>query len=104
MLQSWRGVVTEQKADSFIGVIEDSTNPIYPAEQVEIPFEELTDSDRRLVKGGALFEWTIGLVTEGGEKKRISLVRLRRLPSLTSGDLARAKARALEIKAKLDSI
>lgn len=104
LLQVWRGVVIEEGVDSFIGITEDQTNPLYPREQVEIPFEELSDSDRKLVRVGALFEWTISLITEGGEKKRTSSVRLRRLPPITQDDLARAAARAQQLKQKLDAI
>ena len=95
--QFWEGSVTDVRNGEFTAIVQDRTNPDNPDEQVVFGFDEISDTDRSLVKPGAPFYWVIGLErTPAGQQKNISLIRFRRTPPLSRSALVRAKSRANE--------
>ena len=55
--------------------------------------EEGDEEDLELLKSGALFYWTIGFQKDP-YTMRVSLIRFRRIPPITKGQLLRAKVQA----------
>lgn len=97
VLQQWEGVVASDAAhgDQFRAVIRDLTCPANPEEEVELSVDEVSPSDRPLMVKGAVFYWTIAYETTAeGQLKRVSLLRFRRLPVWTRGQIDRARLRA----------
>jgi hypothetical protein len=97
MRGQWEGTVTEVGADEFSVVLCDILNP--GAEEYDAVFslEEVADEDRDLLKEGAILYWTIGYEQRGGQRRRISEVRLRRLPAWSRADLARVEKASREL-------
>lgn len=98
-LQEWEGYVTEIHDETFVARLVDKTaGADVPEEEGEFPFSDVSDSDRELVKPGAIFRWTIGyLKSASGSKKRVSQIVFRRLPQWTRKELALAEMKAKEI-------
>jgi hypothetical protein len=98
-LQEWEGYVVEIGNDSFTARLRDVTaGSMHEEEEAEFPLDDISESDRDLLKPGAIFRWAIGyLRTRGGTKRRISQIVFRRLPQWTARDLKESlrDARAL---------
>lgn len=88
-LQEWEGYVVEIGNDSFTARLRDVTaGGMHEEEEAEFPLDDISESDRDLLKPGAIFRWAIGyLRTRGGTKRRISQIVFRRLPQWTARDL-----------------
>ncbi|WZB75166.1 hypothetical protein WJ972_00500 [Achromobacter insuavis] len=68
-----------------------------PEEEAEFNLSELPD-DAHLIMPGAMFTWIIGLQWKGGQSKRVSEVRFRRLPPFTKMPLLKQnKERSSEL-------
>lgn len=102
VLQQWRGYVLEKGKDSFIAVLENTSNPARPDEQVEIAMEQLSESDIPLVEEGALFELVILARLAGAERQRLSFIRFRRLPRWTASELRRVDEKAEALGRRLE--
>lgn len=91
LLQQWEGVVsTEPREGEFVAVVRDLTNPTYSEEQAMLSLEHVPPPDRKLVVPGAVFYWSIGYEdTPTGTRRTISVLRFRRLPAWTHGDMRR---------------
>jgi len=84
VLQRWIGQVVHVKAHQFLAILSDTTNPKNPPEEVELELSEVSESDRSLLTEGATFYWSIGYRdTAGGQRERISTLRLARHPRLS---------------------
>lgn len=100
MLQQWTGQVKQVTTDSFVAIISDTTNPNKPDEEVELELEEVAPDDMRLVRPGSLFYWAVGYEDGiGVPRQRVSRIRFRRLPGITSRDIARARDTAKRLDA-----
>lgn len=97
MRGQWEGTVTEVGVNEFSVVLRDIFNP--GAEEYDAVFslEEVADEDRDLLTEGAILYWTIGYEQRGGQRRRISEVRLRRVPAWSRADLARVEKAAREL-------
>ena len=98
VLQQWEGVVTEISEDSLLAELLDLTDPAKPREIVEIPRNEIPDADQDLLLPGCVFYWIIGFeISNGGQKGRVSEIRLRRNPKWSHHDIDSIKARGKEL-------
>ncbi len=84
VLQQWEGIVDEITSDSIWAVIDDLTDPSAASESVELPLDEIPEADQPLLAPGSVFYWHIGYEqTCGGQRRRVSEIRLRRSPQWT---------------------
>ena len=98
MRQQWEGVVTRVASDEFSVVLRDLTDRSAPELEAVLPLEEVSEEDLPLLCEGAVLYWTIGYEqTQTGQRKRVSIIRLRRLPAWTRSDLERVRKRADEL-------
>lgn len=98
VLQQWEGVVTDVTDDSFFADLQDLSDSSQPLEVVEIPIEEVSEDDRPLLAEGAVFYWSIGHETSaGGTLRRMSEIRMRRMPRWTKRDIQNVAKRAEEL-------
>jgi hypothetical protein len=96
-LQEWEGVVTLVRDDAFTARLTDVKRRS-PDEEGEFSVGELRDDDVSLVRPGAIFRWSVGIITmPGAAKITASQVVFRRLPQWTKRDLQRADALAGKI-------
>lgn len=92
VLQQWEGVVTKVCSESFWGCLRDLTNPSNPLEIMELPLEEISDEDLKLLEPGSIFYWIIwNERSKKGSIRRISEFRVRRNPHWSKRDLEIAK-------------
>ena len=78
-LQKWECVVLQVLDDSFIARLIDLTNES-PDEEAEFALDEVHREDQLLIAEGAVFYWSIGYLETGGQRRRVSDIRFRRLP------------------------
>jgi len=96
--QQWEGVVTRIARDEFSVVLRDISATGSPELEAILPIEEVSEEDVPLLAEGAVLYWTIGYEqTLTGQRKRVSIIRFRRLPSWTRKDIARLKERVGEL-------
>lgn len=94
-LQQWEGQVKEITEGSFVAVVSDKTNQANGDEEVELDLADVDPEDLRHLRLGALFYWAIGYEDGVGiPRQRVSRIRFRRLPGITTRDIARAKNNA----------
>lgn len=98
-LQEWEGYVTSIGDQTFTARLIDKTAKSHIEEETaEFLLDDVSDSDRRLLREGSIFRWVIGYLKDaGGSKRRVSEIVFRRLPAWTRHDLLSARARATEI-------
>jgi hypothetical protein len=89
ILQQWEGVIEQVLSESIVAVLSDLTEASGHQEIVEIPTEEINPSDRDLLEPGAVFYWAIKYEdTPGGQRRRISEIRMRRMPKWSKSMVA----------------
>jgi len=98
-LQEWEGYVTDIYEDKFLtSLIDITAKEDVATEEAEFDIEELSDSDKNLLKVGAVFRWIIGYErTPSGVKKRVSQVVFRRLPQWSQSSIRNADRKSKEI-------
>lgn len=103
-LQEWEGVVDWVEDEEFGGTLVDMTAPeVHEQEQDTFSMEEVSRDDCSLVMPGAVFYWTIALVTnEVGRRSYESFIRLRRLPAWRPQDLGEARDRGARLARQLN--
>jgi len=102
LLQKWEGTVIEVCRDSFIARLVDLTER-GPDEEAEFDVDEVSVADRPLIEAGSVFYWSMGYTdTAGGQRRRMSTIRFRRLPMWTSKELEDAKIRAVKTRELLE--
>lgn len=102
----WEGMVEEVSGDGFRARLVPFENRYADASRVEyadFSYDDLADeSDRALVKAGAIFYWTVGKSrNRAGTYTNTSLVRFRRLPPPTTYAIRKSSREAEEILADL---
>ncbi len=101
-LQEWEGYVLEISSDSFTATLYDVTaNRGIADEEAEFPLDELSESDKRLLKPGAVFRWLIGYRIKASGKERTSQLVFRHLPQWTQKDYTRLGGKAQKISDSL---
>lgn len=88
-LQEWEGCVTNVGSETFTTDLLDGTKLANHAqEQVEIPLEELGAEERRELRAGSIFRWTIGYeALPSGQRRRVSQLVFRQLPKWSQVDI-----------------
>lgn len=100
VLQSWEGVVVSVSDAEFTATLVDRTDRENPEEEVVIGIEEISEDDRKLIKPGAVFYWSMAYKDAPGEpRRRVSQIRFRRLPAWSQYDIDQAARRASELAA-----
>jgi hypothetical protein len=95
VLQKWEGTVVSVDGDAFTAVMRDLADPSRPDEQMTLSLEEIAPSDRDLLEPGAILYWSLGYrETLSGSRERVALLRFRRLPVWTRGDLREVERKA----------
>ena len=96
--QEWQGYVVEIGTTSFVARLVDVTaGSIFEQEEAIIPLAELSDADSAKIELGSVFRWVIGYERSvTGNKKRVSLIVFRDLPTITKNDLQHSEKWALE--------
>ena len=98
VLQYYEGVVLKVGRDSFWARLYNKTLQEADDEEGEFPFDEVSKDDRWLIKPGSIFYWHIGyLDSASGQRRRQSVIRFRRLPALTAGELRLAREKAKKL-------
>jgi hypothetical protein len=95
VLQQWVGRVERIERHTFYAVLNDATNSQNPPEEVELEIAEISPSDLSLFIPGATFYWSIGYQdTPGGQRQRVSVLRIARRPRLSDSDVDRVLRQA----------
>jgi hypothetical protein len=85
LLQQWECVVSRVHDDCVECEMHDLTDEFKPVECAEIYLDEFNHFDRRLLREGAVFYWSIGHETKRtGQVRRYSELRVRRMPPLSN--------------------
>jgi hypothetical protein len=80
LLAKWEGIVEEVLPDGFTAELHDVHGTDGP-KTAEFDFEEISPSDRALIRPGAIFYWSIGYRRSiTGQQERSSSIYFRRLP------------------------
>lgn len=98
--QLWEGIVEEvrPRTSELVVTLRALSDHTSPPERGVLSLEEVPDSDRGLVAPGAIFYWSIGYErTVSGQKRSVSEVRFRRLPSWTKSELRQIRGEAEEM-------
>lgn len=97
-LQEWEGYVIRVNQSSFTARLVDLTaGATREEEEADFPLDDLSDSDRTVIRAGSLFRWAIGYRrAPGGSKERVSRIVFRRLPAWTHRELDRNRKDAAE--------
>ena len=99
VLQNWEGFVVEVGESSFTARLLDRTsNNKFDTEIAEIPFDEVEDGDRDLVREGAILYFTIRRRRmSNGRHEVVSQLVFRRLPAWHSTTLKRLEDEATRL-------
>lgn len=98
MLQQWEGIISEVGSDSVWAELRDLTDGTKSPEVVELGLDEISEADRPLLEPGSVFYWSIGYEqTRGGQRRRISEVRVRRTPEWSQHAIDQLKRKAAEM-------
>jgi hypothetical protein len=94
-LQEWEGYVAYIDNNTFTGHLVDKTAGKKLAEEtIDFQIDELSDDNKKLLREGAIFRWSIGYQKVHGTKRKVSEIVFRRLPALTKKDIESADIRA----------
>jgi len=98
LLQQWEGIVQSIEGETFTVVLHDLTHDALEHEAT-LPVEEVSPADRKLLKPGAVFYWSIGYKRHlSGQQERVSAIRMRRLPGWSRRDVEAVERRAAELE------
>ncbi|SPD76314.1 conserved hypothetical protein [uncultured Desulfobacterium sp.] len=102
-LQEWEGYVAEIGDETFTARLIDLTaDAEQEEEEADFPISELSDTDKQLLRPGAIFRWAIGYRrTRSGSKERVSFIVFRRLPAWTDHELKENRRKAELLAATL---
>ncbi|HSZ87194.1 MAG TPA: hypothetical protein VK787_14270 [Puia sp.] len=88
--QNWIGYVTEVYPNSFKAKIQDANIQNSTYEDAEFDFEDIENEDKKLIKLGNAFYWSVGHEIRRGTLSKQSIIRFKRLPKLSSADFDEA--------------
>ncbi len=96
-LQKWEGYVIEVGAETFrakvVALLGESSDM-----EADIYLEEIGEEDYALIKPGAVFYWSIGYLDGPSGRRRESIIRFRRLKTVTKRDLQQAESEAKALR------
>lgn len=96
--QQWEGTVIAVAQNEFRASLKDLTNLDTAPEEVTFHTEELFPGDLRRLVPGAVFRWSIGYKTQGGQRENVSRIQLARLPGWSKRAVERVEAEAAELQ------
>ncbi|MEY9593621.1 hypothetical protein ABIA06_005912 [Bradyrhizobium yuanmingense] len=97
-LQEWEGRVVQIQGRLVIARLVDITaGETEESEEVELPLDDVTESDQALLRPGAIFRWILGYSYASGRKERFARVIVRRLPVWTAREMSEADREANEL-------
>jgi len=98
VLQQFECIVTDVLEDVVVAELMDLTDPSRPNEIAEIPFSDIPSSDHALIMPGSVFYWILGFETSvGGQRNRVSEIRVRRTPKWSENDIEAITAEGQEL-------
>jgi hypothetical protein len=102
-LQEWEGYVLEIGKETFTARLIDLTaNAEQEEEEADFHILDLSDTDKKVLKPGAIFRWAIGYRrTNSGSKERVSSIVFRRLPAWTDREINENRTKAKLLAASL---
>jgi hypothetical protein len=99
LLQVFEGTVQRiEEGSDVVVVITDRTCRSNPAEEAVLDIEEFPEFDRDELEPGTVFDWRIGYMNTRGSHRRVSEVRVRRVPRLSRRQVERAARDAENIR------
>jgi hypothetical protein len=100
-LQKWEGYVIEIGIETFraklVPIVGEGSDL-----EAEIYLEEIGEEDRALLELGAVFYWSIGYLDKPSGRRRESIIRFRRLKTLTKRDLQLVDIKVAELRNLFD--
>lgn len=98
-LQKWEGYIlsVDDENYEFRAVIADKTNSSFADEEVTISQDDLSLSDLKYLKPGAVFYWSIGYAYKGATKRKYSDIHFSRLKGFSKKASDNAKKEAEEL-------
>lgn len=101
VLQKWEGVV-EQFDGNIIQVKLTDLTSGGTDEEAELEIQDVSKDDRKLVKEGAMFYWSIGYDMQlDGQIKKSSFIKFKRLPRIDPIEFNSIHDRAKELEDKI---
>ena len=99
LLQLWEGNVIDVGAATFRAELRDLTCPANARERAVFSNREVSAGDLPLLAPGAVFYWSIGYEKQltTGQTRKVSLIRMQRLPSWSRRELDEARREAAEM-------
>lgn len=89
----WIGEVIERNGETFKTRVREYGERSY-SKEVEFLVSDIGYNDRKFIRKGSIFYWSVGYFNRPSGRSRESLVTFRRLPYWTSGEIKSAKERA----------
>jgi len=98
VLQQFECIVTDVLEDAVVAELIDLTDSSRPNEIAEIPLSDIPSSDHTLLTPGCVFYWILGFETSvGGQRNRVSEIRVRRTPKWSENDIEAIEAEGQEL-------
>lgn len=97
-LQEWEGRVLRLEGRFlFARLVDITAGDKDETEEVQLPIDDVTEADQKLLKPGAVFRWVLGYSYANGRKERFARVVIRRLPVWTEKEMREADTEADEL-------
>ncbi len=104
VLQQWEGVVTELSGQKVWADLKDLTDRSNPDEVIELPIDEFSPGDRDVLGKGSVFYWAIGYeARSGGQRTRVSEIRVSRMPRWSKREIAALKYKAEKLMVQMNA-
>lgn len=98
VLQQFECIVTDVLEGAVIAELIDLTDSSRPNEIAEIPLSDIPSSDQALLTPGCVFYWILGFETSvGGQRNRVSEIRVRRTPKWSENDIEAIESEGQEL-------
>lgn len=88
-LKKYDGVILSRGHNSFWARLQEDYGML-PVIEAEFDLAELPEADRVIATEGAPIVWTVGYETQGGTRKRQSILYVRRIAAATECELVRS--------------
>ena len=98
ILQEWEGRIVSQ-FDGFVTahLVDVTMKDRDETQIVNIPANEFSDSDLKILRQGSIFRWLIGYRYTRGTTERFARIVVRRLPMWTADEILKADKEAREL-------
>lgn len=98
--QNWIGHITDIHDRSFTARL-DEINNSGTYEVAEFEFDDVSDSDKKLIALGAIFYWSVGHAVRSGQVYKESFIRFQRLPPWNGSELDRVVDQSSDLRSTL---